>query len=46
MSEQGPSSSARPKMYGAGAAAVLAAGIGSFLVAVYAILAVAFFVHA
>ena len=39
MSEQSLLSNARPTMNGAGAAAVLAAGIGSFLVAVFAILA-------
>lgn len=38
-SDQGVSPNARPMMNGAGAAAVLAAGIGSLLVAVFAILA-------
>jgi len=38
MTDQGPSTSARPMLNGKGAAAILAAGIGCFLVAVFAIL--------
>lgn len=38
MSDKGQSASARPMLNGKGAAAILAAGIGSFLVAVFAIL--------